>query len=97
MSRCRESHAFRKGFILGVLAGAAATLWNAPQPGERTREQIVETLEGAIFKLLDAPGVLNGPRSGGVDVQVTAVSPPAAPVAGSDIVIDGPRPSELAH
>jgi gas vesicle protein len=63
MGRRRQSHAFRKGIILGGLAGAAVVIWNAPQPGARAREQIMETIEGVIFKLLDAPALLNGPRS----------------------------------
>lgn len=97
MGRRRKSHAFRKGFILGGLAGAAALIWNAPQPGARTREQIQETVESVLFKLLDAPAMLNGPRSGGVDIAVTTGSPAPAPVVGTDIVIDGPRPAEHAH
>jgi hypothetical protein len=95
MGRRRQSHAFRKGVILGGLAGAAALIWTAPQPGARTRELIQETIESAIFKLLDAPAMLNGPR-GGEDIAV-ATAPPPPPLVGADIVIDGPRPSELAH
>lgn len=85
--------------MLGGLAGAAYLIWNAPQPGARTREQIQETIEGVIFKLLDAPAMLNGPRSSGVDIAVTTGSPAPAPtpIVATDIVLDGPRPSELAH
>jgi hypothetical protein len=98
MSRRRESHAFRKGFILGILAGAGAMLWNAPQPGERTREQIMETLEGTLFKLLDAPEKLSGVRNAATpDVEVFIPTIPEGIVGGDDIVIDGPRPSELTR
>lgn len=99
MGRRRESHAFRKGFVIGSLAGAGVLLWNAPQPGARTREQIMETLEGALFKLLDAPEMLSGARGAGTadDVEVVVATPPSSVAGGADIVIDGPRPSELAR
>ena len=98
MSRRRESHAFRKGFILGGLAGAGAMLWNAPQPGERTREQIMETLEGTLFKLLEAPEILSGVRNAGTpDVEVFVPTIPTVMSGGDDIVIDGPRSSELTR
>jgi len=101
MGARRESRAFRKGFVLGVLAGAGVMLWKAPQPGARTREQIMETIEGVLFKLLDMPEKLVATRDDvGTPKQPTATdTPPSdAPILPAvDIVIDGPRPSELAH
>lgn len=55
MAKRNESHAFRKGLILAGLVAAGATIWNAPQAGTRTREQILETVEGVLFKVLDMP------------------------------------------
>lgn len=48
-----KSRAFRRGFVLAGLAAAGATVWNAPQAGAKTREQIVEAVEGALFAVLD--------------------------------------------
>jgi hypothetical protein len=44
--------------LLGGIAAGAAMIWNAPQAGARTREQVLETIEGALFKLLDMPVTL---------------------------------------
>jgi hypothetical protein len=70
MARGR-SHAFRKGFLLGGIAAGAAMLWNAPQAGARTREQILETIEGALFKALDFPAS----RSHGAPAPAIAAAP----------------------
>lgn len=53
MGAQRKSRAFRRGFVLGTIVAAGATIWNAPQAGARTREQIRETIEGALFAVLD--------------------------------------------
>jgi hypothetical protein len=96
----RESRAFRKGFLLGGLVGAGILIWNAPQPGWRTREQVIETAERLLFKLLDMPERFVTARE---DVPADLVISPAAPAPDamepphlSDIVIDGPRAAELS-
>lgn len=97
MGRRNESHAFRNGFVIGGLAGAGALLWNAPQSGARTREQIVEAFEGVLFKVLDMPEKLVGVRGPEITPGMEVVPPvPAAEESGTDIVIDGPRPLEPA-
>lgn len=40
----RHGAAFVAGAMIGGLAGAAATLWRAPQPGDVTRSQLGEQL-----------------------------------------------------
>ena len=106
MGARRESRAYRRGFVLGALAGAGVVIWNAPQPGWRTREQIMETVEGVLFRVLDFPEQMTGLRSPAPADSVAAERPVAVltPVqpygdlgTGTDIVIDGPRPSELAR
>jgi hypothetical protein len=100
MARNKENRAFRKGLVLGGIAGAAILIWNAPQPGWRTREQIQETFEGMLFKVLDMPEKLRGESGAALqDVVVEPAAPEPAPVDPpvlSDIVIDGPRPAELS-
>ena len=123
-----ESRAFRRGFVLGALAAAGAVVWNAPQPGWRTREQIMDVVEGVLFRVLDFPETMSGLRAGdpaspsdapaaerpagAVPFATPSFARPDAGTVGSigpfdkpgaeaigerDIVIDGPRPSELAR
>ena len=74
--------AFIKGFILGGIAGAGATIWNAPQPGARTREQIQERFEAVLFKLLDMPQALRGQAAPAAPVAVVT-----EPVTATDMLI----------
>lgn len=76
MARQGKSTAFRRGFLLAGIAAAGATVWNAPQAGARTREQIVETVEGALFAVLDMKD------------KLTTIDTPAAPV----VPPEPPRP-----
>ena len=46
--------AFVFGALLGGAAAAAATIWNSPQSGEKTRKQVTEKLESTLFTLLGA-------------------------------------------
>jgi hypothetical protein len=103
-----EGRAYRKGFVLGALVAAGATIWNAPQSGKRTREQIRESIEGVLFTVLDFPEKVAGARNTApieAPVEPPPVEPPVVVVPqveleaeiGTDIVIDGPRPSELAR
>ena len=48
------SGAFIFGALLGGAAAAAATVWNSPQSGEKTRQMITEKLEGTLFTVLGA-------------------------------------------
>lgn len=78
------SHAFRKGFLLGGIIAGAAVVWNAPQAGARTREQILETVEGALFKVLDIPATLNRPHDGaGTGATMNSGIVDARPATGS--------------
>jgi hypothetical protein len=103
----RESRAFRKGFVLGVVAGAGMLIWNAPQPGWKTREMVIDAYERALFALLDFPeklAALRGPAEpepAPAPRAAAAPFPPAPspePAAGAemDIVIET-RPSDLAR
>jgi len=98
----------RKGFILGALVAAGATVWNAPQSGKQTREQIRETVEGALFTVLDFPEKIAGarqstPAAHAADVAVVVTPPAAEPLVisgiepAADLVIGGIRPSELSR
>jgi hypothetical protein len=46
------SGAFVFGALLGGAAAAAATVWNSPQSGQKTRQLITEKLEQALFTVL---------------------------------------------
>lgn len=55
MARKRSgSGAFVFGALLGGAAAAAATIWNSPQSGEKTRQMIAEKLESTLFTVLGA-------------------------------------------
>jgi gas vesicle protein len=60
MARRGESKAFGKGLRLGAITAAGVVLWNAPQSGARTREQIIETFESFLFTVLDMPTKVSG-------------------------------------
>lgn len=64
MAGRRTYKAFRRGFWLAGIASAGAVIWNAPQPGARTREQIREQFEQVLFGLLDMTAHLSTVRSG---------------------------------
>lgn len=96
----RKSRAFRKGLVLGGLVGAGIMLWNAPQPGWRTREQFLEQFERLLFRVLDIPDKFVDSREESIpDVFVS--SPKPEPVVfetliAAETVLDDPRPSELS-
>jgi hypothetical protein len=48
------SGAFVFGALLGAAAAAAATVWNSPQSGEKTRQMLTEKLEQSLFTVLGA-------------------------------------------
>lgn len=50
----RHRGAFTMGLLLGGAAAAAAAIWNSPQSGKKTREQIAEKIETGLFTLLGA-------------------------------------------
>ena len=50
----RHRGAFMTGLLLGGVAAAAAAIWNSPQAGKKTREQITEAVEQGLFTVLGA-------------------------------------------
>ena len=48
------SGAFVFGALLGGAAAAAATIWNSPQAGVKTRQMVTEKLESTLFTVLGA-------------------------------------------
>jgi len=54
MAGKKGNGAFVVGALIGAAAAAAATIWNSPQAGVKTREAIVEKLEGVLFTVLGA-------------------------------------------
>lgn len=52
MAKSKHTTAFVLGTLLGGAAAAAAAIWNSPQSGKRTRQQISETVESVIFDVL---------------------------------------------
>lgn len=48
----KDNRAFRSGALLGAIIGAIAALWNAPQSGRKTRQQI-----GRLFGLVRGESV----------------------------------------
>jgi hypothetical protein len=80
MGAQRTSKAFRRGFWLAGIVSAGAVLWNAPQPGARTREQLREGMESVLFTLLDMKD------------RLSTVDPAEEPPAGDGIVIPEPEP-----
>lgn len=96
----------RKAFVVGTLVGAGAgvvsAFLNAPRSGRATRAGIQQGIEGVLFKILD----MRPTRSHADEVVVTGsvgtatltpADPPRVAAADglTDIVIDGPRPSDL--
>jgi len=92
----------RKAFVVGTLVGAGAgvvsAFLNAPRSGRATRAGIQQGIEGVLFKVLD----MRPTRTHADDVIVTGTTltpadPPRVAAADglTDIVIDGPRPSDL--
>lgn len=95
MAASRHRTAFLLGVVLGVTAGIAAAFINAPQSGRRTRDQIQQSAERVIFKMLDMVPSTHAPSD-----TVTSSQPAATatdlhqPV---DVVLAS-RPSEMgAH
>lgn len=48
----KHTTAFVMGTLLGGAAAAAAAIWNSPQSGKRTRQQLTAKVEDTIFGLL---------------------------------------------
>jgi gas vesicle protein len=48
----KHTTAFVMGTLLGGAAAAAAAIWNSPQSGKRTRQQLTAKVENTIFDLL---------------------------------------------
>ena len=100
----RRESGHRKAFVVGTLLGAGAgvvsAFLNAPRSGRATRAGIQQGIEGVLFKVLDMRPTRT--RSHADDAVVTGATltpadPPlvAATDGLTDIVIDGPRPSDL--
>jgi hypothetical protein len=97
MAKENHTRAFVFGALLGGAAAAAFAVWNAPVPGARLRSAIATELENGLFRLMRMEQQVGQPE---IRAGSTASSPVADRVApdegGTDIVIDGPRPVELA-
>jgi gas vesicle protein len=95
MAVSRHRTAFVLGVVLGATAGIAAAFMNAPQSGRRTRDQIQQSAERVIFKVLDMVPYTHVPSD-----TVTS-SEPAAATADMHPPVDvvlASRPSEMgAH
>lgn len=50
----KHTTAFVMGTLLGAAASAAFVIWNAPQSGEHTRNQLSDAVESIIFRVLGA-------------------------------------------
>ena len=72
------------GLLLGGAAAAAAAVWNSPQAGRKTREQIMEAVEQGLFTLLGAG-----------EATIARVLTPAtpAPVVAEPVVSEPPAPA----
>ncbi len=100
-----ESGAFRKGFLLGCLAGAGVMVWNAPQPGWRTREQMLELAEGMLFRVIDMPKTANGNHAGTIPCTPEGIPAPTTmrfetretTDAGLEIGLDAPGDPTVAQ
>jgi gas vesicle protein len=95
MAASRHRTAFLFGVMVGATAGIAAAFMNAPQSGRRTRDQIQQSAERVIFKVLDMVPYTHVPSD-----TVTSSQPAAAatdPDQPVDVVLAS-RPSEMgAH
>lgn len=50
----KHTASFLIGALLGGVGAAAAVIWNAPQSGETTRNQIADAVESVVFSVLSA-------------------------------------------
>jgi len=100
----RRESGHRKAFVVGTLLGAGAgvvsAFLNAPRSGRATRAGIQQGIEGVLFKVLDMRPTRSRTHADDAVVTGTHLTPADPPrVAATDgltdIVIDGPRPSDL--
>lgn len=95
MSASRHRKAFVFGAFVGAAAGTVAAFWNAPQSGHRTRTQIQQTIERALFKALDMTPFQSGPTDTVTENRPATATEPVAGEPPVDILI-GSRPSEVS-
>ena len=50
----KHTTSFVIGALIGGVGAAAAVIWNAPQSGETTRNQISDAIEAVLFSVLSA-------------------------------------------
>lgn len=93
--------AFVVGTIIGAGAGVVSAFLNAPRSGRATRAGIQQGIEGVLFKVLDMrPTRTHADPVADMMVTGTTLTPAAPPHVAAvdgltDIVIDGPHPSDL--
>lgn len=93
MASSRHRKAFVFGAFIGAATGAAAAIWNAPQSGRKTRVQIQQSIEGALFKVLDMNPFDVTPSDTVTNSRPTVAST-GADQPPADILIES-RPSEM--
>ena len=100
----RREDGHRKAFVVGTLVGAGAgvisAFLNAPRSGRATRAGIQQGIEGVLFKVLDMRPTRTRADSADAVVTGTHLTPSDPPLVAAtdgltDLVIDGPRPSDL--
>ncbi len=102
VSEGRREPGHRKAFVVGALlgAGAVSAFLNAPRSGRATRAGIQQGIEGVLFKVLDMRPTRSRTHADDAVVTGTHLTPADPPKVAAtdgltDIVIDGPRPSDL--
>lgn len=93
MASSKHRKAFVFGAFIGAATGAAAAIWNAPQSGRKTRVQIQQSLEEALFKVLDMKPFDVTPTDTVTSSRPTVASANEVPPP-TDILIES-RPSEM--
>ena len=72
MAASKHRTAFVFGVLIGASAGIAAAYMNAPQTGRRTRDQIQQSAERVLFKVLDMVPYTHVPADTVTSSQATA-------------------------
>lgn len=92
MAKSKHRLAFLFGTLIGAIAGVAAAFRTSELAGRQTRDQVQQSMERVLFKVLDMVPFKNEPSDVVTEnlPEAQVETEPAAPV---DIVIES-RPSE---